>query len=359
MKITGLKVHVLEWDRAPHHWRDGLPAGGPKGRETLLRIQTDEGIEGHSTHWGDANIAEINWKLVGRDPLRIEEIWQDLWRNLRSSTIGGAIDAVDVALWDLMGKCTGQPVYRLLGGARNRLPAYASTLTLDSIKEYLDLADDALSRGYRAIKLHAWGRVQDDANLFRALRKHVGDDIVLMYDASSMFTYEDALYLGRVLEDLNYYWYEEPMDHLNLTALARLADALTIPLAVAEATVGGPFKALDHIMAGAADIILTDPILKMKGGFTGVMKTAHICEAFGMQCAIHGWMVPSLHVACAIPNCRYFESLLPEGFFIPPGTHTASTEIAPDGTVGPWEKPGLGMEIDWKWIDSHTIRLIE
>ena len=78
-----------------------------------------------------------------------------------------------------------------------------------------------------------------------------------------------------------------------------------------------------------------------------------------MQCAIHGWMVPSLHVACAIPNCRYFESLLPEGFFIPPGTHTASTEIAPDGTVGPWEKPGLGMEIDWKWIDSHTIRLIE
>ena len=93
-------------------------------------------MEGHSIHWGDANIEEIKWKLVGRDPLRIEEIWQDLWRNLRSSTIGGAIDAVDVALWDLMGKVTGQPVYRLLGGARNRLPAYASTLTLSSIKEF-------------------------------------------------------------------------------------------------------------------------------------------------------------------------------------------------------------------------------
>jgi L-alanine-DL-glutamate epimerase-like enolase superfamily enzyme len=150
MKITDLKVHVLEWARPPHHWRDGLPRGGPKGRETLLRILTDEGVEGHSTHWGDANIDEIKWKLVGRDPLRIEEIWQDLWRNLRSSTIGGAI-----------------------------------------------------------------------------------------------------------------------------------------------------------------------------------------------------------------ANCRYFESLQPEGFFIPPGTHTASTEIAPDGTVGPWEKPGLGMEIDWPWIDAHTIRTIE
>ena len=136
MKITGLKVHLLEWERPPHHWRDGLPAGGPKGRETFLRILTDEGVEGHSTHWGDANIEELKWKLVGRDPLRIEEIWQDLWRNLRSSTFGGAIDSVDVALWDMMGKVTGQPVYRLLGGARNRLPAYASTLTLDSIKEF-------------------------------------------------------------------------------------------------------------------------------------------------------------------------------------------------------------------------------
>jgi L-alanine-DL-glutamate epimerase-like enolase superfamily enzyme len=254
---------------------------------------------------------------------------------------------------------SGQPVYRLLGGAKDRIPAYASTLTLDSIKEFLDLADSCLARGYKAIKLHAWGRVQQDAELFRALRKHVGDDIVLMYDASSMFDYEDALWLGHVLEDLNYYWYEEPMDHHNLTALARLADALTIPLAVAEATVGGPYNALDHIMAGAADIIITDPIIKMKGGFTGVMKTAHICEAFGMQCAIHGWQIPSLHVACAIQNCRYFESLQPEGFFIPPGTHIASTEIDKDGYVRPWDKAGLGMEIDWKWIESHSARIIE
>lgn len=358
MKITGLKVHVLEWDREPYQWRDGLPPGGPKGRETLLRIQTDTGVEGHSIKWGDANIEEMKWKLIGRDPLRIEEIWQDMWRNLRTSTISGAIDAVDVALWDLMGKVTGQPVYRLLGGARDRLPAYASTLTLDSTKAFLELADDVLSRGYKAIKLHAWGRLEEDAALFRALRKHVGDDIVLMYDASSMFTYEDALWLGRVLEDLNYYWYEEPMDHLNITALARLAKELTIPLAVAEATVGGPFNALDHIVAGAADIIITDPNIKMKGGFTGVLKTAHICEAYGMQCAIHGWHIPSLHVACAISNCRYFESLQPEGFFIPPGIHVASTEIAADGTAGPWETPGLGMEIDWDWIQAHTIHTI-
>ena len=359
MKITGLKVHVLEWERGPVNWRDGLMPGGTKGHDALLRIITDAGVEGHSIAWRDANIDEIKWKLLGRDPLRIEEIWQDLWRNLRSHSIAGAIDAIDIALWDLMGKVTGQPVYRLLGGARNRLPAYASTQTLGSLPAFLDLADEVLSRGYRAIKLHAWGRVQEDAALFRALRKHVGDDIVLMYDASTGFTFEDALYLGRVLEDLNYYWYEEPMDHLNLTALARLSKALTIPLAVHEVSPGGPFSALDHIMAGAGDIILTDPIMKMHGGFTGVMKTAHICEAFGMQCAIHGSQIPMLHVACAIANCRYFESLLPEGFTAPPGIHSAATQIDKDGTVAPWEKPGLGNEIDWKWIDAHTVKMIE
>ncbi len=356
MKITGLQVHTLEWDRKPYQWRDGLPPGGPKARETLLRIMTDEGVEGYSTHWGGANIEEVKWKLLGRDPLRIEEIWQDLWRNLRTSTFGSAIDAVDVALWDLMGKVTGQPVYRLLGGAKNRIPGYASTLTLDSIGEFLDLADDCLARGYKAIKLHAWGRVQEEEALFRALRKHVGDEIVLMYDASSYFNFEDALYLGHVLEDLNYYWYEEPMDHLNLTALARLRNELKIPLAVAEASVGGPFNALDHIVAGAADIIITDPLIKMKGGFTGVMKTAHICEAYGIQCALHGWQIPSLHAALAIQNCRYFESLQPEGFFIPPGIHVASTEVDADGYFAAWEKPGLGMEIDWEWIESHTVK---
>jgi hypothetical protein len=151
-----------------------------------------------------------------------------------------------------------------------------------------------------AIKLHAWRRLEQDAELCHALRKTVGDDIELMYDASSMFNiFEDAVWFGRQLEKQGFFWYEEPMDHFNMTALARLAAELDIPLAVAEATYGGPWDALAQIKAGASDTILTDPLDAYKGGFTGVMKTAHICEGFGIMCAIHGSSIaPGLFQDC-------------------------------------------------------------
>jgi len=360
MKITGVHIHHVEWERGPYHWRDGIRPNGPTARTALLRIFTDEGIEGLSTCPGNVNIEEMKFQLIGRDPLNRERIWQDFWRNLRSSNLGFAIGPVDCALWDLAGKAANQPVYKLMGGMRDRIPAYASTVTLDSIDEFMELADLCLENGYKAIKLHAWGRLEQDAELCRALRKRVGDDIVLMYDASSMFNlFEDAVRFGRQLEEQNFYWYEEPMDHFNMTALARLANELDIPLAVAEATHGGPWDALAHIKAGAADIILTGPSDAFKGGFTGVLKTAHICEGYGMMCAVHGSSIACLHAACAIYNTKYFERLVPETYYAPPGIRDAATEIDSDGDAAPWDAPGLGIEVDWDWMKRHTIRVEE
>jgi L-alanine-DL-glutamate epimerase-like enolase superfamily enzyme len=360
MKIIGMKIHHIEWERGPYHWRDGIMPNGAMAKTALLRILTDEGIEGLSICPGNVNIEEIKFQLIGRDPLDRERIWQDFWRNLRSSNLGFAIGPVDCALWDLVGKVANQPVYKLLGGMRDRIPAYASTVTLDSIDEFMELADVCLEKGYKAVKLHAWGRLGQDAELCRALRKRVGDDIVLMYDASSMFNlFEDAVWFGRQLEEQNFYWYEEPMDHFNMTALARLANELKIPLAVAEATYGGPWDALAHIKAGAADIILTGPSDAFKGGLTGVIKTAHICEGYGMMCAIHGGSIACLHAACAIYNTKYFERLVPETYYAPPGIRDASTEIDSEGYARPWDKPGLGIEIDWDWMKQHTVKMEE
>jgi L-alanine-DL-glutamate epimerase-like enolase superfamily enzyme len=320
---------------------------------------TDEGVEGMAPYGGGASIDEIKYQLLDRDPVDREQIWQSFWRNLRSSRLGYAIGAVDCALWDLLGKMSGQPVYKLLGGMRDRVPAYASTVTLDSLEEYMELAARCLERGYRAIKLHAWGRPHEDADLCRALRREVGDEVTLMYDASSMFNqFEDAVWFGRQLEEQGYYWYEEPMDHYNMTALARLAEELEIPLAVAEATHGGPWDALAHIRARAADIILTGPLDAYKGGFTGVLKTAHICEGYGMMCAMHGGSIASLHAACAVYNTRYFERLVPETYYSAPGIRDASTDIR-DGYAEPWSKPGLGIEVDWGWVDKHTVGVEE
>ena len=360
MKVTALKIHHIEWERGPYHWRDGIMPSGPKGRAALLRILTDEGIEGLSPCGGGVDIEEVKWQLIGTDPLDRERTWQSFWRNLRSSRLGLAIGAVDCALWDLFGKVSNMPVYKLLGGMRDRIPAYASTVTLDSLEEYMDLAKVCLQKGYKAIKLHAWGRLEQDAELCRALRKTVGDDIELMYDASSMFNiFEDAVWFGRQLEEQGFFWYEEPMDHFNMTALARLAAELDIPLAVAEATYGGPWDALAQIKAGAADIILTGPLDAYKGGFTGVMKTAHICEGFGIMCAIHGGSIASLHAACAIYNTKYFERLVPEKYYAPPGIVDASTEIDSQGYARPWDKPGLGIEVDWDWVKRHTTKVEE
>ncbi len=357
MKITGVKTHFVEWNRGPYHWRDGIMPSGPTGKSGLLRILTDEGIEGISPYSGGANIEEIKYQLIGVDPLDRELIWQKFWRNLRTSQLGLAIGAVDCAIWDILGKVSGQPVYKLLGGMRDRVPAYASTVTYDTLDEYMELADVCLEKGYKAIKLHAWGRLEEDAELCRQLRKRVGDDIVLMYDASSMFNlFEDAVWFGHQLEEQNFFWYEEPIDHFNMTALARLARELDIPLAVAEATHGGPWDALAQIQAGAADIILTGPTDAYKGGFTGVLKTAHICEGFGMMCAMHGGSIACLHAACAIYNTKYFERLVPETYYSPPGIRDASTEIDSDGYAQPWNEPGLGIDVDWDWVKKHTVR---
>ena len=360
MKITGVKVHTVEWERGPYHWRDEIMPNGPTGRTNLLRILTDEGVEGWSTCGGSFRVEEVKYQLLGRNPLDRERIWQAFWRNLRSSNLGYAIGPVDCALWDLLGKVSNLPVYRLLGGMRDRVPAYASTVTLDSLQEYMDLARECLDLGYKAIKLHAWGRLEEDADLCRALRREVGDDIVLMYDASSMFNlYEDAVWFGRRLEEQGFYWYEEPMDHFNMTVLARLAAELDIPLAVAEATHGGPWDALAHIEAGAADIILTGPLDHFKGGFTGVLKTAHICEGYGIMCAMHGHSITSLHAACALYNSKYFERLVPATYYAPPGIRDAATEIDSEGYARPWDKPGLGIEVDWDWVEKHTVKVEE
>jgi L-alanine-DL-glutamate epimerase-like enolase superfamily enzyme len=298
--------------------------------------------------------------LIGANPLDRERIWQGLWRNLRSSNLGYAIGPVDCAMWDLFGKLSNQPVYKLLGGMRDRIPAYASTVTLDSLQQFMELADVCLQKGYQAIKLHAWGRLEQDAELCRELRKKAGAKIALMYDASSMFnTFEEAVWFGRQLEEQNYLWYEEPMDHYNTTTLARLARELEIPLAVAEATQGGPWDAHAQIQAGAADIILTGPLDPFKGGFTGVMKTAHICESYGIICAIHSGNIASLHAACAIYNTKYFERLVPEKYYTPPGIQDASTEIDSEGFAQPWNDPGLGLRVDWNWVKQHTVRMEE
>jgi len=257
MRIVDVKVHLVPTPVVPpYRWREGLPGSEREGVGAVLRVVTDEGVEGiATTHRGKivADLVErrLRDELIGQDPLQREWLWHRVWELDRIEEFPiYALGLVDVALWDLAGKVAGLPVYQLLGGYRTSIPAYASTVTFDSVEEYLDVADQCLALGYPAIKLHAWGDARRDAALCQALRTHVDDAVPLMYDGSAGFDLPDAVYLGHALAEAGYLWYEEPMREFSITAYRRLAEMVRIPLLVAETSDGAHMNAADfHLRA--------------------------------------------------------------------------------------------------------------
>ncbi len=263
MKITHVEVHRIDVPAAspPFRWRDGLSGSAPAGDGAVLRIGTDEGVEGvavfarpgaHST-LRDLVDRVFRAELLGADPFQREWLWHRVWEldrihELPLPTLG----LIDIALWDLVSRYHGEPVWRLLGGFRDAIPAYASTSTFSSTAEFLDVADQCLALGYRGIKLHAWGDARRDADLCLALRAHVGPDVPLMYDGSAGFDLPDAIRLGRALSDADYLWYEEPIREFSISAYQRLAETVDVPLLVAETSDGAHMNAADFIRSGAA-----------------------------------------------------------------------------------------------------------
>jgi len=314
LKITDVTVDLVPLPAQPKfRWRDGNP--GSEGPVTggVLRIHTDEGIEGVARTRRGAILADIAGRrfgeLTGLDPLMREQAWHRMWDIDRIEEFPIYVfPLVDMALWDIAGKAALQPVYRLLGGFREAIPAYASTVTFSSIEEYLDVADQCLGLGYTALKLHAWGHVRPDAQLCTRLREHVGNDVPLMYDGSAAFDLPDAVYLGHALADAGFLWYEEPMREFSIAAYRRLAERVRVPLLVAETSDGAHMNTGDFIASGCAEYVRTSA--QFKGGFTGAMRIAHLADAYRLRAEVHGANLPNRHLCMAIPNTTYYESLV-------------------------------------------------
>ena len=343
MKITGVEVEVTETPvKHVFRWRAGLPGSGTTQINAKLTIATDEGVTGVA-HSGHGRIVEelfdrrLRAVLVGRDPLLKEDLWERVWEIDRIEELPiYALGLADIALWDITAKLAGLPLYKVIGGYRDRIPAYASTVTFETTEEFLDCADQCLEYGFKAIKLHAWGDHRKDAKLGQVLRKHVGDEIDLMYDGSAGFDYVEALYVGRALEEAGFLWYEEPMREFNIEAHRRLTERLSIPLLVAETSDGCHYNVADFIAREAAGMVRTST--HYKGGITGGLRIAHLAEAFNLRAEVHGMGLPNLHLACAIPNTTYYESLITSlPIDVEPG-------IGRDGAISPPTAPGIGWE---------------
>lgn len=357
MRIVDVKVHLIARPAQPQfRWRAGLPGSEGAGIGAILRILTDEGVEGIAvTHRGKivADIVErrLRDELIGQNPLQKEWLWYRAWELDRIEEFPiYVLGLIDVALWDLTGKVANLPLYQLLGGYRDSIPAYASTVTFVSIEEYLDVADQCLSLGYPAIKLHAWGDARKDAKLCLALRKHVGDEIPLMYDGSAGFDLPDAIYLGHALAEAEYLWYEEPMREFNVTAYKQLANSVRVPLLVAETSDGAHMNTADFIAAGCAAFVRTSAGLR--GGVTGAIRIAHLADAFRLRAEVHGGGIIHNHLCMAISNTTYYESLVM--------TNPVVREPCVDehGLIHALSAPGVGYETEWEvppWENSAIL----
>ena len=364
MRITSIKIRVVS---NPH---SAMVTAGIKGGKAahdivFLQAQTDDGIEGHAFAWGGRSglatahliASVIRPLLIGEDPLCREMLWQkvrqmDRWWGFLPIYAHGP---VDVALWDIGAKAAGLPLYRFLGAYRDKLPAYASSLILPTAQAFADQALEYRAKGYRAYKLHPWGDPVHDVEACAEVRAAVGGSMTLMLDPVGGYNQQQALRVGRELEKLDYHWLEEPLSDYDLYGYQELCRALDIPIAGAESAPGGLFSTPQYIVQRAVDIVRSD--VSWKGGVTGLRKTAALAEAFGLNCEVHTTTnalldLANLHVSCAIPNCEYFEILIPQEPFAFGVKNPI--RIDAEGAVRPPEATGLGAELDWDALDRHT-----
>jgi L-alanine-DL-glutamate epimerase-like enolase superfamily enzyme len=344
MKIVEVRLDrvVVPAITPPFRWRDGLPGSEPELVGGVLRILTDEGTEGVVlTQRGviieDLVNRRLRGELVGADPLDREWLWHRMWEVDRLEELPiYAFGLVDTALWDLAGKACGVPTYKLLGGYRSSIPAYASTVTFATTEEYLDVADQCLELGYQAIKLHAWGDAKLDARLAEAVRAHVGDDIDLMFDGSAGYDLADGVYLGRALSAAGYRWYEEPIREFSVSAYRWLAQRVEVPLLVGETSDGIHMNMADFIASGCATYVRTGTLYK--GGFTGAMRIAHTADSFRLRAEVHGGGLANVHLCMSMPNTTYYESLVVSNPVV------REPLVGPDGLVLAPTRPGIGYE---------------
>ncbi len=365
MKITDLSVTMFNWKSDA--WGTGTASFGGRRLLGIVTVHTDEGIEGHaflgsSRQGADAFAGPlmefVKPFLVGRNPLDSGAIWERLWKMNRSVSTN-AIGAVDVALWDIAGKVAGLPIHRLLGTCRDRVPAYASSAYLPTPDAYGEEAQHFQSLGWPAYKIHPHGVPRDDIKICQAVRRAVGDDMVLMLDSMWTYGYADAVRVGRAIEDLDYFWYEDPLVEEDVYNYIKLRQKLDIPIMSVEYAPGRLYGMAQWVQHMATDILRGD--VAVTGGITPLIKIAHMAEAFRMKCEIHHGgnslnNVANLHVTMAISNCDYYEVFPSSGankFGL-----VEDIEVDDQGLVYAPEKPGLGYEIDWDLVEREKVQVV-
>jgi D-arabinonate dehydratase len=387
MKIADIRTIPLSCKVDPPY---ASAAGVQASRAGLLvEVETDSGLVGiGEAGIGGGATADVIAKslkplLIGQDPLLIEGLWQKMFARTRQFGRRGlvmqAMSGIDIALWDIAGKTAGMPVYRLLGGCRDRVEAYASGGFYQEAKSAADLAAEAegyRARGFKGMKMKV-GRnpstqtplrellgqkefceVEPEEDLARvaAVREALGPKAKLMVDANCAWSPAMAIALGREMERHNLYWIEEPVATDDIEGSAEVARALAAPIAGYETELG-LYGFRELISRGAVDIVQLD--LAWSGGFSEGKRIAAYAHAHHRMVAPHAFagavlLLASLHFAAAIPNGLELEwdqnpNAIREELLKEP------LRLEQDGTLKVPERPGLGIELDRVAVERYRV----
>ncbi len=357
MRIEDVEVTTLRFDYPPG---GGFRyAGGTvTSRVTsLIRVHTDAGIVGLGAAYSHPDLVRIiiegnlRTHLLGEDPLQLEALWDKLygltrWYGRKGAAVS-AIGGIDIALWDIRGKASGKPVYRLLGGERGVAPAYASGLFwVDDVAALEQEAARHRAHGFRRVKMRL-GRNEDyDVAAVRAARRGVGADGDVMVDGSHRYSLDTAQRIARVLAEERVFWFEEPFPPEDLDSFVALRKAVAVPLAAGENEFGVQgFREI--LRARAVDIAQPDAC--RTGGITESTRIARMAANSGVRIAPHTWsdavaLIANAHVVAALPHGvtvevdqtgnPSIEQLLAEPLRIE------------DGLLHLSDRPGLGIELN-------------
>ena len=350
----------------------------------LVEVETDDGLVGlgEAAHFGGplASTAavingELRQHLLGQDPREIERLWELMHRRAYKHARGGvviaAMSGIDIALWDLRGKMAGMPLWRLLGGYRRSVPAYATGGFYAEGKGVRELCEEMTAycrHGFRAVKMKV-GRnsgiegsplrvmadrgvcevsLAEDLARVRAVRDAIGPDVRLMVDANGAWDVPTAVKMGRALEELDIYWLEEPVWPDDVVGSAEVASKVAIPIAGYETCSYGIVSFRDYIAARAVQFV--QPDVAWAGGLTESLKIAHMAQAANFPLAphIHGSAVAvaaAAHLLGAVRNASMAEMVFP--------AHPLMAELVREplvvdstGHIELSDRPGLGIELD-------------
>jgi L-alanine-DL-glutamate epimerase-like enolase superfamily enzyme len=361
MKITDVKAIILKLPEIS-------PAADGTQDDLIIMVETDEGITGygevdtapfvgkavvdaymsHGTCWG---LREV---VTGADPFDYEQIWNEMWEKTyyygRSGPVIHVMSGIDMAIWDIMGKASGKPVHKLLGGSYvDKVRAYASTLMPETPDEAKKLVEKLASQGYTAIKF-GWGPlgydVRFDVKLIETVRKTAGDHIEIMIDIGKRYKLKQAMYVAKALEQMNIYWLEEPLPAEDYAGYKRLTESTTLRIATGEEE-SGRISFARLINESRVDVI--QPDISRCGGLTEAKKIASMAADNNILMVPHAFktgilVAASIHLIAALPDIPFLEfsvteSAIRKELLVKPF-------IQKDGFIDVPTAAGLGIELN-------------